>query len=45
MGKKESQCGCGCFGAKPSLNKAAKSLKEVETKDAQNQKSKKTKSN
>jgi hypothetical protein len=35
--KKESQCGCGCIGAKPSINKTVKSSKEVEAKEAKNQ--------
>lgn len=43
MNKKESPCGCGCVGAKPSINKTAKSLKGVEAKEAKNQQNKKTK--
>ena len=45
MDKKESPCGYGCISAKPSINKSAKSLKEVEVKETKNQKSKETKSN
>ena len=45
MNKKEGPCVCGWIGAKLSINKAAKSLKEVGAKVAKNQKSKETKSN
>jgi hypothetical protein len=44
MKKDESPCGCGCIGAKPSVNKPAKSFKEVEAKEGKNQQSNKNKS-
>jgi len=45
IAKKENPSSCGCIGAKPSIHKTVKSLKEVQAKEVKNQKSKETKSN